>query len=1009
MSSRSTLLSVLLLLLLAGCPSAEPEPPVPNPLEAVPQTEEWQLPCLEAPVHVVRTEHNIPHIYAASQRDLGCAMGFVTARDRFLQMDLIARNGLGHLAEVFGDQGLGTDIEVRSRGGRQITEQILDGMSPALRGRVEGYSEGVNAYIAAVKDSRLPVPYEIELVYTLFGHSDPTDMMLDWTPLHVAGVASTVNFVSGFETTDISWQHRTEQLEQYGDGLHKGELRAAGAAQDIWHNIAPVYPVDSSGGFVPPAGRTAPSGRHASRGPSVEAGVMDRALGLIDRMEESRLQRVLDEPWGSNTWAVHPDRTAAGHAILAGDGHLAMTSPGFLYQVHMDTSLLSEDDLHVIGLTVPGMPLIGPGTNGHVAWSHTSQTSDINDYYRDEVVLGADGRPAATVFQGGEIPVQAIAETYEIAPVLGSVERSETMERWLTGQGRPFFSLEGTEVDGPDDDAAAVNIFGDWIVAGDVDGDGAITAITGAATHFSERYMGDRQDGMNRASDVDDFHSHLQGMTSYSQHWAAADDSGNILYTGFQGMPCRGYLPRDADGVPLPGANPQALIDGTLYPSFAIGYDADGRIAPNKDDELACALSPEEYPHGRNPAQGYVINSNTAPWSATFDNDLWNDPYYVGGPYAGTDRGSRIRELIEAQPQTVESMAGIQADHKSRYATEFLVVLIEALDVAAAWAADGEIDPTTTEGRTATMYVDRQAEIDEAWGRLLAWQERGLTADSGVETWYDAPTEDEVLDAIATMIWNAWWGRFVGATFNDEGLPSLFRPYGDYGRFRTLKAMVDGVGPAGAALASLDPETGESVFWDDLGTADQTESRSELALRELVATLDYLASPFGGDRSGGFSTEDQSSWIWGLKHFVAFESFVASEMGGDELVGGVFADMNITPDVLPLVDPEPGFGDPRRGLPGFPRPGDGGGIDAAGGMRSTDFSYGSGPVMRMVVELDPAGMNGVNIIPSGQAADPDSPYFADQAELWLANEASPIRFYVDDVIASAIGRELLTP
>ena len=60
-------------------------------------------------------------------------------------------------------------------------------------------------------------------------------------------------------------------------------------------------------------------------------------------------------------------------------------------------------------------------------------------------------------------------------------------------------------------------------------------------------------------------------------------------------------------------------------------------------------------------------------------------------------------------------------------------------------------------------------------------------------------------------------------------------------------------------------------------------------------------------------------------------------------------------------------------------------------------------------ELDPAGMHGLNIIPGGQHADPGSAYFADQAELWLANEASEIRFYVDDVVANAIGREVLSP
>ncbi len=147
--------------------------------------------------------------------------------------------------------------------------------------------------------------------------------------------------------------------------------------------------------------------------------------------------------------------------------------------------------------------------------------------------------------------------------------------------------------------------------------------------------------------------------------------------------------------------------------------------------------------------------------------------------------GSRIRELILEQPQTVESMAGIQNDHKSRYATEFLPVLLEAL----AWAQDNSSDdfqdPATTEGRAALMYLERTAEIDEAWARLEAWQTAGLIAHSGVETTYHSPTADQVEDAIATMIWNAWWGRFVGATVNDEGLPGLFRPYSDYGRFRS--------------------------------------------------------------------------------------------------------------------------------------------------------------------------------------------------------------------------------
>ena len=149
-------------------------------------------------------------------------------------------------------------------------------------------------------------------------------------------------------------------------------------------------------------------------------------------------------------------------------------------------------------------------------------------------------------------------------------------------------------------------------------------------------------------------------------------------------------------------------------------------------------------------------------------------------------------------------MAAIQGDHKSRYATEFLVVLLDAIDLGIAYAADGEVDPMTVEGRMATMYVDHSGAIDEARGRLLDWQARGLIAHSGVETWYSQPTADEVEDSIATMTWNAWFPRWANSIFDDEGLPGLFRPYGMYGKTRTLKGIVDGVGPAGAALASMD-------------------------------------------------------------------------------------------------------------------------------------------------------------------------------------------------------------
>jgi penicillin amidase len=316
MSRTLAPIAALLALLLAGCPPVKEEE-TPNPLEAVAETGRYTLPCLENEVHVVRTEHDVPHIYAVTEPDLACAQGFVTARDRFFQMDLISRNGIGTLAEVLGEDGLETDIETRSRAGRQIAQQMVDRATPSQLAIIEAFAAGVNAYIAEVRAGRMAPPAEIELMYALLGHDEPADMMVDWTGLNVGGVASTVNFVSGFETTDISWQARTEQLEAYGWDLPKGELRHAGAELDIWNNIAPVYPVDSSGGFLPPDGRSDGPTPVMRSGPKVEAGVLARAVELAERMDEHRFGRIAGEPWGSNSWAVGPELSASGHTIVA--------------------------------------------------------------------------------------------------------------------------------------------------------------------------------------------------------------------------------------------------------------------------------------------------------------------------------------------------------------------------------------------------------------------------------------------------------------------------------------------------------------------------------------------------------------------------------------------------------------------------------------------------------------------------------------------------------------------
>ena len=74
------------------------------------------VPGLSAKVRVVRDEHGVPTIEAATLEDLFFAQGYVTAQDRLWQMDIMRRAAAGELSEVIGEDTLKMDREQRTLG-----------------------------------------------------------------------------------------------------------------------------------------------------------------------------------------------------------------------------------------------------------------------------------------------------------------------------------------------------------------------------------------------------------------------------------------------------------------------------------------------------------------------------------------------------------------------------------------------------------------------------------------------------------------------------------------------------------------------------------------------------------------------------------------------------------------------------------------------------------------------------------------------------------------------------
>jgi penicillin G amidase len=1008
----------------------------PSALElllSVPESASYTFAGLSSDVHVVRTEADVPHIYASNRHDLAFAQGFVLARDRYVMMELSRRLSRGEISALLGDDALAFDVESRGMGMAYVAERIAGGLAPELAEVVDAFAAGFDAYIAEVKAGHLPLPSELKVAGPLLGAPNPADLMQPIGRLDAAAMIATIVYQTSFDSGDLDRAAAAAQLDGlYGDDVPFAELRRRGAREDVFGTVGPTIPVTSTIGFgleiedrFEP-GPTPPTAARQARAASADslanrAGEVPRPLlsGLAARLQrfEAHLGRNRERGFGSNAWAVAGNASKDGSALLAGDGHLQLSVPSIMFQLGLDTRALGGGDIHQLGITIPGLPIMIVGTNGSVAWSQTQLFGDSTDFYREEIELGDDGLPSASRFRGASMPLVRIDESYEIAdvPALGSVGRTEVIPRWTTFDGRWLIDVEGREVtdEAPAGEGeAVVYVSGRRVVPGDLDGDGTVTGVSFDYAGFDLERIIDGPDGFGRSADVAQFRAHSRSLIAFSQNIVAADSGGHIFYSVYHAIPCRSYLERTPSGDWADGANPLLLLDGTRYGGFTVPtIDGIADESAGAEDPYRCVVPFDATPQAIDPARGYVFTSNNDPAHIATDNSFTDDPWYIGGPWDTGWRGARVDQLlaetVAAGDADVARMSAIQGDHKSPLCGAFVPWLSEAVNNARALE---QVDRLLTPGeeRRLALYVGDRDGIDDAEQRLQAWVERGCEAASGVETFYDNPDAVARQDATATMLFNAWIARVVQDTWDDEDLPfGLFWRH-DQTRVQLLKQFLEARDGTAPAPASLDPDSGESVFFDDLRTPE-VESSREILLRAMVEALAFLRSTPTAPGQGGFGSDDPDAWLWGLRHQVRFESLLQSFLGDDPLFSAFTALFAVDTKTLPLADDLPPE-DPRAGLRWFPRPGDNWGVDAANpGFSGTDYTYTDGPVMRMVFALKEGAVSGVNIIPGGQSGLTDSLHFADQARLWLGNQTLPLRFALADVIAGASGREVYHP
>lgn len=238
----------------------------------LPPFEDAAVPGLSAPVRIALDRDAVPRVRAATMEDAAAALGWLHARERLFQMELMRRGTSGRLSEIAGPATLRIDRLMRTLGVARAAEAALAGLSPEARAVFEAYARGVNAWIA--QRGRLAAPE-----FVLLGEPEP------WRPVDSLLWGKMMGLALG--------------------GNWRTELRRLWLAQELPPaRLRELWPADG------------------------QAGRPEAALPFPGPLAPFAS--------ASNIWAVDGRHSATGAPLLASDPHLAYGLPGPFYLARLE-------------------------------------------------------------------------------------------------------------------------------------------------------------------------------------------------------------------------------------------------------------------------------------------------------------------------------------------------------------------------------------------------------------------------------------------------------------------------------------------------------------------------------------------------------------------------------------------------------------------------------------------------------------------------------------------------
>jgi penicillin G amidase len=392
-----------------------------------------EVPGISSKVRVVRDEHGVPTIEAATLEDLFFAQGYVTAQDRLWQMDMMRRAAAGELSEVIGEDTVKIDREQRILGLRQAAVASEKNISARDRVYFDAYARGVNAFIESHRD-RLSLEFRL-MKYT------PRLWTVTDSLLVGARMVQDLNHSSNPPSLT-----REKILAKLGP-----ELTADLYVNSSWRDRPPtdVRRMDDE-----PAAKSGDEDDDDEEEIEPEGG--SRMTSALGSRPGSQGEAYSLRP-GSNNWVVSGQHTVTGKPLLSNDMHLDHQMPNLWFEAHLKTTTGNFD---VAGVTLPGVPFVIVGHNQRIGWGFTNVGPTVEDDFIEE--FNAQGQyktPAGwvdpqhrqeTIHVKGNSDVTLDVVTTRHGPIVTELLPAETRKialRWTLqdGEGLVFFDVDSAQ------------------------------------------------------------------------------------------------------------------------------------------------------------------------------------------------------------------------------------------------------------------------------------------------------------------------------------------------------------------------------------------------------------------------------------------------------------------------------------------------------------------------------------------------------------------------------------